>query len=62
MLGWGLAMGYSRVQEGCKRQGRMKRERRVVSRGSKASSQTTEEAELSELPPPDLVLGMLSKI
>ena len=54
MLGWSLAMGYSHVKEGCKKHDRTKRAKRGACRGSKASSQATEEAELSELPPPDL--------
>ena len=48
-------MGYSHVKEGCKKHDRAKRAKRGACQGSKASSQATEEAELSELPPPDLV-------
>ena len=48
-------MGYSHIKEGCKKHDRAKRAKRGACRGSKASSQATEEAELSELPPPDLV-------
>ena len=48
-------MGYSHVKEGCKKHDRTRRAKRQSYRGSKASSQATEEAELSELPPPDLV-------
>ena len=55
ILGWSLAMGYSRVKEGCKKNGRTRRARRQSCRSSKASSGATEEAELSELPPPDSV-------
>ena len=55
ILGWSLAMGYSRVKEGCKKNGRRRRARGQSCRSSKASSRATEEAELSELPPPDSV-------
>ena len=55
ILGWSLAMGYSHVKEGCKKHDRTRRAKRQSCWGSKASSQATEEAELSELPPPDLV-------
>ena len=55
ILGWSLAMGYSHAKEGCKKHDWAKRAKKQSCRGSKASYQATQEAELSELPPPDLV-------